>query len=94
VGYADLLFAWIDRPDCHGTAVEIGHALALGVGVAVGYPDDGRAEPAWFLGQAAALQDAGRVFTGKFPGPIEAFRELVLLRLGWFRQRATKRHGF
>lgn len=88
---ADVLFAWIDRPDCHGTAVEIGHALAMGVGVAVGYPSCGRSSAAWFLGQAAALQDRERIFAGKFATAAEAFRELVVLRLNWFRKRAEAR---
>lgn len=27
---ADIVFAWIERSDCHGTLVELGYALALG----------------------------------------------------------------
>lgn len=27
---ADVLFAWIDQPDCYGTLVEVGYAKALG----------------------------------------------------------------
>lgn len=30
IGFCDLLFAWIQSPDCYGTLAEIGYAKALG----------------------------------------------------------------
>lgn len=35
IAQADLIFAWIDRPDCYGTLFELGYAKALGKRVAV-----------------------------------------------------------
>lgn len=37
---ADLVFAWIDSPDCYGTILEIGYARALGKAVVVAMQED------------------------------------------------------
>lgn len=37
IATADLVFAWIDTPDCYGTLFELGYAKALGKRVAVGF---------------------------------------------------------
>jgi hypothetical protein len=37
---ADLVFAWIDGPDCYGTILEIGYARALGKAVVVAMSDE------------------------------------------------------
>ena len=88
VGLADVVFAWLDRPDCHGTALEVGAALAIGRGVAVGYPSDDRSKSAWFLGAAADLQDSTRIFSGRFKTPAAAFQELVVNRAEWFERNS------
>lgn len=38
IAKADLVFAWIDRPDCYGTLFELGYAKALGKRIAVCFP--------------------------------------------------------
>lgn len=37
---ADIVFAWIDAPDCYGTIVEIGYAAALNKVIAVSFAPD------------------------------------------------------
>jgi nucleoside 2-deoxyribosyltransferase len=37
---ADLVFAWIDGPDCYGTILEIGYARAMGKAVVVAFSED------------------------------------------------------
>lgn len=53
VDKCDLLFAWLDCADLHGTLIELGYALGTGKIVAIGYPprrhDDGDwREELWF----------------------------------------------
>lgn len=37
IGNADLVFAWIDSEDCHGTLVELGYAYALRKDIFIAY---------------------------------------------------------
>lgn len=95
VGQADVLFAWLERPDCHGSCVEIGAALAIGVGVAVAYPYLGNpAVEAWFPGAAASLQDRNRILSGRFSSATAAFEDLVVRRADWFARSRPERLRF
>lgn len=51
ISEADLLFAWLDSRDCHGTLVEIGLALAMGKIIVVTAPEKDR--ELWFACAAA-----------------------------------------
>lgn len=69
IANSDVVFAYINSDDTHGTLVEIGYAKALGKPVFVAFDDDGRSEEAWFAGEIAdgtyvadKPQDAWRVF--------------------------------
>jgi nucleoside 2-deoxyribosyltransferase len=37
---ADLVFAWIDSPDCYGTILEIGYARAMNKVVVVAFSEE------------------------------------------------------
>jgi hypothetical protein len=54
---SDLIFAWVDEPDCYGTVVEVGYAAALGKTVAVSGPK--RYRDMWFLYLLANGHDYG-----------------------------------
>ena len=66
---SDALFAWIDSPDCYGTIVEIGYALALGKKVWVSGPKMYR--DMWFIYEAADI----RRFD--FSDPRDALRQCI-----------------
>jgi hypothetical protein len=53
---ADLVFAWVESPDCYGTLVEVGYAFSWGITVAAYGP--GLTADLWFLGEICA--DGGR----------------------------------
>jgi hypothetical protein len=59
----DLFFAWIDRPDCHGTLVELGYAKAKGKRIVVAREHD--LPDLWFGDTCAQQVFAG--YTGCSP---------------------------
>lgn len=68
---SDLLFAWIDSPDCYGTLVEIGIAFALHKKIRIAFRRDMPwTEDFWF---AASLSE----HFGDFDNALEAYMEMV-----------------
>lgn len=45
---SDMVFAWIDSPDCYGTLIEIGYAIGLGKVVRVGMKNSADLDQLWF----------------------------------------------
>lgn len=45
---SDMVFAWIDSPDCYGTLIEIGYAIGLGKVVRVGMKESADLDQLWF----------------------------------------------
>lgn len=72
--FADLIFAWIDSPDCYGTLAEIGMAYGLGKTIAIGFALP--MEDLWFVEKMRTETDitVGTVFKDAK----EAFNTLVL----------------
>lgn len=59
---ADAVFAYIDRAEAYGTAIEIGFAHALGKPVLVGFPPGAPwREDMWFAAQASVGNQRGYV---------------------------------
>lgn len=54
---SDLVLAWLNEDDAHGTLVEIGYAKGIGVPVVVGHPLD--REIPWFAGQCGLYDTMG-----------------------------------
>lgn len=77
---ADIVFCWIDEPDCFGTLVELGYAHALGKKCLVSFAREELADGIaagqfWF---ANLLGDGGWTFGS----PGECFNELVVKEYG------------
>jgi len=69
---SDLVFAWIDSDDCHGTMVEIGYACRAGKLVYVAHPGHFEyAKQMWFPLES---QNCG---SGAWPGPSEALSRVI-----------------
>lgn len=51
----DVVFAWLNRKDCHGTLVEIGYAHAMEKAIWIGMPHSNVAEECWFAVKTAAI---------------------------------------
>ena len=94
VARADLVFAWIDTPDCYGTLFELGYAKALGKRCAVYFPQGNFYGTAWDA--HGALMPDGSDFaelwfayfaTNGEDGPVAATPrsalEDALTRCGW-----------
>jgi hypothetical protein len=54
IDQADVVYAWIDSNDCHGTLIELGFACGLGKPIIIGVADD-LADPPWFALQTATM---------------------------------------
>jgi very-short-patch-repair endonuclease/nucleoside 2-deoxyribosyltransferase len=98
IASADLVFAWIDSPECYGTIYELGYAQALGKRIAVRFAKGDFYAPMGRQELAVEDERAGGIvfdpfFEMWFPyvacqaqvceeGPVEALKE-VIAELGW-----------
>jgi nucleoside 2-deoxyribosyltransferase len=64
---ADAVFAYIDREEAYGSAVEIGYAKAIGKPIFVGFsPDAPWQDDMWFAARAGVGWATGHVGSVKF----------------------------
>lgn len=67
----DILFAWIESADCHGTLVEIGFAKALKKKVFIAWPK--RIDALWFAREMDSFED----HPDRFDSPVDAFENML-----------------
>lgn len=67
---SDLVFAWIDSPDCYGTIAELGYAKAAGVEICIAGPE--MFNDMWFVYRLAGG------FWGIYNSPKEALKSFII----------------
>lgn len=74
---ANLVFAWINRGDCHGTLIELGWAQTLGIPSYVGFANERLRKEMWFL------TNCPKTFSRVHTNPRTAFEQAILLAATW-----------
>lgn len=62
IDMSDIVFAWIDATDCHGTLAEIGYAYSRGKKILIGFSEEINRKEFWFIEQFSN-------FSGTFKNP-------------------------